>query len=647
MSIFSRAEEKNARARLNEIDNVRGRGGDADGRLTHHEFCSFMLEYMRHLTDKAFEDRIASWEANLKGSHRKLLLRRVFSRMDVDRSGTVTIEEFRALNDAIAADSTNSAAAVFAEIEAVEGNGDGELTSDEWVPFVLEQQAGRTDEEFHALVDGWLEVLESKKRETLLRQAFAKMDNDGSGTVSLEEFENLKEEGGDNTFLLAVYQHLDTEYGDGDGDLSVDEWIRGMTAMGEDMDDEAFEAQVAMWMENLAKNHRKVWRGCHERGHAHELVIAARAAGATHFLFVQHANLADAAAVAPPPTLAETMQEEVAPDLTDENAPSNGVGVVAVTARPVSGGVVPLSSNRQLEMTQISSQKSLSRGRSSPSLLTPRTEANSASDAPARNLAGQTTQMRAGGGPRLSDRGTAMCMLARDEWFGRMPVRQVVLCAPALCTRETAMHMLGNVDLASELRPLPPKKEDAGTESAASASAAEEIVEVPAGGSGSSPHELTLCPALSPSEATSECGVLVANKSGAEAPLPLRHYLDADGGERALSRYAEEACEALTYTMRRGLDSIVDGVADETAPEAPRPATATGPGRKKFERATYYACVGHPVYMAALAHAVGAASGMRPAELDALIELEVGEAEGILIPLYGLRKSAVHLKRPK
>ena len=36
MSIFSRTEEKHARARLMEIDNVGGRGGgEGDGRLSH------------------------------------------------------------------------------------------------------------------------------------------------------------------------------------------------------------------------------------------------------------------------------------------------------------------------------------------------------------------------------------------------------------------------------------------------------------------------------------------------------------------------------------------------------------------------------------------------------------------------------------
>ena len=87
MSIFSDKEVKHAKRFLDEIDNISGRGGESDGQLSAEEFCDFMVDYTSKLNERAFKEKIASWEAHLATSHRKLLLRRVFSRMDVDKSG--------------------------------------------------------------------------------------------------------------------------------------------------------------------------------------------------------------------------------------------------------------------------------------------------------------------------------------------------------------------------------------------------------------------------------------------------------------------------------------------------------------------------------------------------------------------------------
>lgn len=186
LSIFDDHEVKHAKARMAEIDLV---SGSDDGLIGAEEFCKFMLEYMIAMQDQAFKHKVARWQENVKGSHRKLLLRRVFKKMDVDGSDSVSLAEFGALNDEVG---TASSAALFKEIEAAEGNGDGELTSDEWVPFVLNQQKDSSDEEFEHLCYDWLDVLSRKRRETLLRAAFFKMDVDSSGSVDMEEFANLK-----------------------------------------------------------------------------------------------------------------------------------------------------------------------------------------------------------------------------------------------------------------------------------------------------------------------------------------------------------------------------------------------------------------------------------------------------------------------
>ena len=107
------------------------------------------------------------------------------------------------------------------------------------------QEAGRTDDEFHDMVTQMLDRLARKKRETLLRQVFFKMDVDCSGSIDFEEFENLKDGSPeDEERLEIVYSYLDGEGGDGDGEIDIDEWVNGMKYMGEDMEDAEFEAEV-------------------------------------------------------------------------------------------------------------------------------------------------------------------------------------------------------------------------------------------------------------------------------------------------------------------------------------------------------------------------------------------------------------------
>ena len=81
-----------------------------------------------------------------------------------------------------------------------------------------------------------MDVLERKRRSTMLKQVFHKMDADCSGTVELQEFYNLREDDGANDEgLFMIYHYLDEQFGDGDGSLSLDEWLMGMRAVGEEM----------------------------------------------------------------------------------------------------------------------------------------------------------------------------------------------------------------------------------------------------------------------------------------------------------------------------------------------------------------------------------------------------------------------------
>ena len=68
--------------------------------------------------------------------------------------------------------------------------------------------------------------------------------------------------------------------------------------------------------------------------------------------------------------------------------------------------------------------------------------------------------------------------------------------------------------------------------------------------------------------------------------------------------------------------------------------------KEHFEKATYVSVFGHSGFVNSVAYAVATAAGIHPESLDELLSIRLGEAEGILVPLYGQTKTAIHLKRP-
>ena len=53
-------------------------------------------------------------------------------------------------------------------------------------------------------LDDWMDVLERKRRSTMLKQVFHKMDADCSGTVELQEFYNLRDDDAANDEVRAA-----------------------------------------------------------------------------------------------------------------------------------------------------------------------------------------------------------------------------------------------------------------------------------------------------------------------------------------------------------------------------------------------------------------------------------------------------------
>ena len=110
---------------------------------------------------------------------------------------------------------------------------------------------------------------------------------------------------------------------------------------------------------------------------------------------------------------------------------------------------------------------------------------------------------------------------------------------------------------------------------------------------------------LHPAGQEEVCEALHAQRGDA----PLRGFLEVDGGVHAFGVYAERVCAELATKFRLH-------------------AAAREPG-------TYLALFGHAVFLNSVAYALAAAAGVAECELDALLGIDLGESEGILVPLFG------------
>ena len=147
------------------------------------------------------------------------------------------------------------------------------------------------------------------------------------------------------------------------------------------------------------------------------------------------------------------------------------------------------------------------------------------------------------------------------------------------------------------------------------------------------PLPLRIIESLVPHESSGLCEQIFEQKTmqqqerdGIYAGAPsLRSLLDVDNGEMAFGMYAESACEELADALR----------------------SAAPPEGSKREKATYISVIGHGGFNHAVAYAAASAAGMRACDLDKMLNLELGDVEAVLVPLYGDGKVAIHLKRPK
>jgi Ca2+-binding EF-hand superfamily protein len=169
---------------------------------------------------------------------RREKLTQIFKSMDTDGDNLVDIAEYRA------ATSNQTMLKLFAYMDQ-KGDKDGRLSLEEWLATMSTVGLSMSDEVFEkdlmSMVKPMDEMVAALAPERLasLKKVFKEMDIDGDGTVDFKEYKASTS----NATLLALFTHMD-ESGDGNGELTLDEWLSTMAKVGNSMTDEQFEADL-------------------------------------------------------------------------------------------------------------------------------------------------------------------------------------------------------------------------------------------------------------------------------------------------------------------------------------------------------------------------------------------------------------------
>ena len=541
------------------------------------------------------------------GIDRHAMLSDVFHRMDEDNSGTVDLAEFMAIFSAageknalqqmqlmdqkeqgVDYQSTGDATTSFHRDATKAKRSDLKLQADEFVSHMLEMTSADTDLQFHAKVDTWLNRLDEGHRALNIRRVFAQMDVDNSGYVDINEFSGLlasasQSASGDEAAAVNPrclewvsterLENLDTN---DDGQLGIDEWVAHVIALEEGTDDDEFDSAVRFWMVAVSDGRRATWL---------RAVFGRMDKDMSGYVDVRELK-----------HVATDAQQEVVPDLFDrlDNDRDGRITVDEWTSKMLEWHadstdeqmeaechvlLALLTTNQRVEMRSrfaMASAASLVMAARAAGVThvifcrhgnTPPTPPT----APSRKDRPHEWKLADQAKP-LTDRGQAQCVAAKSAWFGRLPVRHVLVSSPALRCGETAAFMGGRVQASSELADAPP---------------------------------VLMIESLYPAGQEEVCEALHAQRGDA----PLRGFLEVDGGVHAFGVYAERVCAELATKFRLH-------------------AAAREPG-------TYLALFGHAVFLNSVAYALAAAAGVAECELDALLGIDLGESEGILVPLFG------------
>mmetsp|Transcript_19443 Transcript_19443/g.48572 ORF Transcript_19443/g.48572 Transcript_19443/m.48572 type:complete len:575 (+) Transcript_19443:50-1774(+) len=305
MEMIDRRVQESAQDFTNYKGHDRGQKGVklADGFLQQDEFIFHMLEQLESKSDFQFQKIIKVYHQRIDQGERALKLRKVFMLTDVDNSGYLDVVELKVLIEAGKVGLGNARDSEPAEepqgmykwikpevLSSMDVNKNGQLEIDEWVSTLLKVEEGSTDEEFQATVDEWNAIVKNGRRVTMLRHVFTRMDADQSGSVTMGEMLHLAETELEKSAVSEVLRMIDEGYGNKDGEISEEEWITAMLDGHKNSPDEALFRDCAHQLEVLQKNQRKDWRYRYLAKDAGNLVVAMRAAGVTHLVFVRHAN---------------------------------------------------------------------------------------------------------------------------------------------------------------------------------------------------------------------------------------------------------------------------------------------------------------------------------------------------------------------
>jgi len=171
-------------------------------------------------------------------------LRAVYDAMDANRDGVVSVAEF-----------------VRGDYEVPEHlfsfmdeNSDGEITFDEWTAGIasfswddaeFEREMKRAQEALSRQSSRLYEELSLPARRSndvrrpKLERVFEVMDEDGNGHVDVREFMLMSSHFGDHDVSRTIFSFMDAN---GDGKLSLAEWIAGADALG--LSDDDFEREM-------------------------------------------------------------------------------------------------------------------------------------------------------------------------------------------------------------------------------------------------------------------------------------------------------------------------------------------------------------------------------------------------------------------
>lgn len=164
-------------------------------------------------------------------------LKAIFKSMDTDGDGSVDIAEYRAATD-------NQTMLNLFKFMDGKGNNDGSLDLDEWLTTMSKVGLSMSDEQFEKDLGSMIKESSiapglAPERLQKLKEIFVSMDTDGDGSVDLGEYRAATS----NPTMLKLFEFMDGQ-GNGDGSLSLDEWLGTMSKVGGSMTDEQFETDL-------------------------------------------------------------------------------------------------------------------------------------------------------------------------------------------------------------------------------------------------------------------------------------------------------------------------------------------------------------------------------------------------------------------